>query len=57
VTVIHGFIFIACVMVFRRGIVGVASRWLANRSPAPPQAAEAGDKRFEAKEQRLPAQA
>jgi branched-chain amino acid transport system permease protein len=31
VTVVHGLIFIVCVMAFRRGIVGEASRWLANR--------------------------
>jgi branched-chain amino acid transport system permease protein len=41
VTVIHGFIFIVCVMVFRRGIVGEASRHLTARTPPSPKAADA----------------
>ncbi|MES2977090.1 MAG: ABC transporter permease [Pseudomonadota bacterium] len=52
VTVIHGGIFIVCVMVFRRGIVGEASRYLAARSArnspalAMPEAVKQADKPF-----------
>ena len=40
VTVIQGAIFMVCVLVFRRGIVGEAARLFNRRAPAPPKANE-----------------
>ncbi|MGF6600735.1 branched-chain amino acid transport system permease protein [Paraburkholderia sp. GAS448] len=40
VTVIQGAIFMVCVLVFRRGIVGEAARLFSRRAPVPPKANE-----------------
>jgi branched-chain amino acid transport system permease protein len=57
VTVVHGAIFIVCVMVFRRGIVGEASRYLASRTPASSETVDSGGEPFKAKAQTVPIRA
>src|SRR5260370_14902585 len=52
VTVVQGIIFVFCVLVFRRGIVGVLASYAANRRKPPaisPQASAAGDNPAEAR--------
>jgi branched-chain amino acid transport system permease protein len=50
VTVVQGFIFVFCVLVFRRGIVGVIASYAAGRRKAPnpsPEASPTGERRTE----------